>query len=105
MGPEEHPTPIRERFAIIGIAASAGGLVALSTVLQPMPDDLPVPIIIVQHLAPQTISILHQILQKQTHLRVKQAEHGEFAIAGVVYVAPPNRHLVVREGYLLKLED
>jgi two-component system, chemotaxis family, protein-glutamate methylesterase/glutaminase len=105
MGIEDETIRDEKQLTVIAIGASAGGLSALSAVLHPMPLDLPAPIIIVQHLAPHSISILHQILQRTTHLKVKQAEDGEQVLAGVVYIAPPDSHLVVREGCLLHLED
>lgn len=82
-------------FQIVAIAASAGGLKALSRVLGQLPEDFPVPIVVVQHLDPRHRSLMDEILDKRTPLRVKQAEAGEHPEGGTVYIAPPNHHLLV----------
>ncbi len=82
-------------FDIVGMAASAGGLRALSVVLAGLPRNFPVPIVVLQHLIPQQPSLLVMILSRRILLPVKLAEEGEWPEAGVVYVAPPDRHLTV----------
>lgn len=82
-------------FQIVAIAASAGGLKALSRVLGQLPEDFPVPIVVVQHLDPRHRSLMDEILDKRTPLRVKQAEAGDHPEGGTVYIAPPNHHLLV----------
>jgi two-component system, chemotaxis family, protein-glutamate methylesterase/glutaminase len=91
-GAMPRPTPA---FGIIALAASAGGLSALSLVLSGLPKDLPVPIAVVQHLDPRHRSLMADILSHRTSLCVKQAEDGEELHAGTVYIAPPNRHLLI----------
>ena len=82
-------------FDVVAVAVSAGGLAALGTVLGALPADFPVPILIVQHLDPRHKSVMADILARHTPLRVKEAAHGESIRAGVVYIAPPDRHLLV----------
>ena len=82
-------------FQIVAIAASAGGLKALSRVLGQLPEDFPVPIVLVQHLDPRHRSLMDEILDKRTPLRVQQAEAGDHLEGGTVYIAPPNHHLLV----------
>ena len=82
-------------FHVVALAASAGGLEALSEVLHSLPTEFPLPILIVQHLAPQRVSHLAEILGRRTGLRVKQAEDHEGLTVGTVYIAPPDRHLTV----------
>jgi two-component system chemotaxis response regulator CheB len=82
----------------VALAASAGGLEALSEVLRAIPTEFPLPILIVQHLAPQRVSHLAEILGRRTGLRVKQAEDHEVLTVGTVYIAPPDRHLTVDGG-------
>ncbi|MBZ0189351.1 MAG: chemotaxis protein CheB [Candidatus Obscuribacterales bacterium] len=82
-------------YLIVAVAASAGGLTAISTVLKDMPADLPAAILVVQHLDPRHRSMMSEILRKKTRLRVKQAEDGEILEQGVVYIAPPDYHLLV----------
>lgn len=79
----------------IGIAASAGGLNALSIVLAGLEKGFPAVILVVQHLAPNHKSLLSDILSRRTTLEVKQAEAGEYLKPGCVFIAPPNYHMLV----------
>jgi two-component system chemotaxis response regulator CheB len=82
-------------FDVVAIAASAGGLKALSTLLAALPGDFPAVILIVQHLDPHHRSLMADILRRRTVLRVKQAEEGDHLAPAMVLVAPPDRHLLV----------
>jgi len=84
-------------FEAIVIGTSAGGLKALISVLGALPSEFPLPIIIVQHLHPHSDSYLAQILDAKCQLKVKQADEKESITAGVVYIAPPNYHLLIEE--------
>lgn len=99
--PTEHCPP----FDVVGVVASAGGLSALSVFLEDMPAGLPVPITVVQHLDPRHRSLMAELLGRRTELAVKEATDGEAMSARTVYVAPPNRHLLVRRGGTLSLSD
>jgi two-component system, chemotaxis family, protein-glutamate methylesterase/glutaminase len=80
---------------VVGIACSAGGLNALQGILSKLPSDFPVPIVIVQHIAPDRQSLLPQILTRTSTMRIKTAEQGESIGGGTAYLAPPNRHLLI----------
>src|SRR5512138_2680583 len=82
-------------FDIVALAASAGGLRALSTVLVALPRHFPAPIILLQHVEAHHPNLLAGILSRRTSLAVKYAEEGERAQAGSVYVAPRDRHLLI----------
>jgi two-component system chemotaxis response regulator CheB len=90
-------------FDAVGIAASAGGLRALSTVLAELPPDFPAPIVVVQHLDPRHPSLLAGILGRVCKLFVKEAQEGEGMRPGVVFLAPPDRHLLVNATATLTL--
>lgn len=92
-------------FPVIAMAASAGGLQALSVILGGLPADFPAAIAIVMHLAPDHKSILAEILSRRTHLVVKQAHTGDVLCPACVFVAPPNQHLSVAQGGALKLSS
>jgi two-component system chemotaxis response regulator CheB len=79
---------------VIAIAASSGGLAALSEVLRTLPASLPAAILVLQHLAPDQRSHLTEILADRTALAVRQATQGMRLEHGVVYVAPPGAHLL-----------
>jgi two-component system, chemotaxis family, protein-glutamate methylesterase/glutaminase len=82
----------------IGVGASAGGLDALVLLVRGLPADLAAPVLIVLHLAPDGRSVLAQILDRQTDLDVVPGEDGAPLQAGVIVVARPDRHLLVRDG-------
>lgn len=90
---------------VIVMAASAGGLHALSVILGGLPADFSAAIAIVMHLAPNHKSILAEILNRRTHLPVKEAHTGDVLCPGCVFVAPPNHHLSVAAGGRLKLSS
>ena len=64
-------------FDVVALAASAGGLTALSNVLADLPAGFPAGILVVQHLDPRHRSLMADILSRRTHLEVKQAEEGD----------------------------
>jgi two-component system chemotaxis response regulator CheB len=80
---------------MVAIAASAGGLKAISEVLEALPLKFPLPITIVQHLDPRHPSLMAKILCRRTLLPVLEAREGIRFDPGVVYIAPPDRHLLV----------
>jgi two-component system chemotaxis response regulator CheB len=89
-------------FEIVALAASAGGLNALSVVLTALPAGFPAPLVVVQHLDRRHPSLMAEILGRRTALRVKEAGHGERVCSGIAYIAPPDRHLLVEpDGTLL----
>ena len=92
-------------YDMVVMAASAGGLHALQTVLSGLPADFPVPIAIVQHRPSSHASILPRILGKHSQLHVKEAVDGEKLQAGTVYVAPPDRHIEIRPDQFITCFD
>lgn len=87
--------PSADHYSIVAIASSAGGIQALSVLLGALGPDLPVPVLIVQHLDRRHRTVLAEILARRTVLRVKLAEAEEHALPGTIYIAPPDRHLLV----------
>ena len=92
-------------FDLVSLAASAGGLKALSEVLSHLPDNFPAAIVIVQHLDPRHRSLMADILSRRTPLTVKEAREGDCLSPGTVYIAPPNRHLLVNPDGTLSLSQ
>jgi two-component system, chemotaxis family, protein-glutamate methylesterase/glutaminase len=85
----------------VAVAASAGGITALSRVLGSLPAGFPVPVVVVQHLDPRHRTIIAEVLGRRVRLRVQLAREGDSAEPGTVYVAPPDHHLLVSaEGKL-----
>src|ERR1700741_1025375 len=92
-------------FDTVAIAASAGGLRALSEILAALPSDFPAALVVVQHLDPRHRSLMAEILSRRTSLPVKQAEEGDCLKPGKVFIAPPNRHLLVNPNGTLSLSQ
>ena len=97
--------PVRHSFPVIAMAASVGGLKALSTILGGLPADFPAAIAIVMHVAPDHKSLLAGILKCRTQLQVTEAHTGDVLVPSKVFVAPPNHHLFVVKGNCLKLSS
>jgi two-component system, chemotaxis family, protein-glutamate methylesterase/glutaminase len=85
------------RPEVITVGASLGGLQAIMGVLRPLPADLPVPILIVQHRGPASDRRLVAMLQEHTALKVLEAEDKAPLAPGTVYIAAPDYHLLVEE--------
>jgi Chemotaxis response regulator containing a CheY-like receiver domain and a methylesterase domain len=85
---------------IIVIGASMGGIETLSNLVAQFPEDLPAAIFIVVHIAPNGPGVLAQILDRTGPLTAKLAENGESIRHGRIYVAPPDHHLLVKQGFI-----
>ena len=90
---------------VVVIGVSAGGFHALPTVLKPLPSDFSLPIAVVQHQHRKANDYLVRSLGEKCHLEVKHPENGETPRPGVVYVAPPDRHLCCTDGPCFMLSD
>jgi two-component system chemotaxis response regulator CheB len=82
----------------IGITASTGGPPALQRILSVLPGDLPVPVLVVQHIATGFTEGMVRWLAEQCALKVRIAVRGEPLEAGVVLFAPDDKHLMVSMG-------
>jgi len=85
----------------IVIGASAGGVQALSTLVAALPPDLPAAVFIVLHIPADSPSVLPSILARDSALPVAHATYGEPIKRGRIYVAPPDKHLLI-EGNRIK---
>jgi two-component system chemotaxis response regulator CheB len=92
-------------YDLIVLAASAGGIPALQRILSTLSPSLGVPIVIVQHRTANIPSLLANILDRASTVHVKQAEQGETLRTGLVYVAPPDLHLVVQPDRTFRFTD
>ncbi|WP_229067898.1 chemotaxis response regulator protein-glutamate methylesterase [Actinoplanes sp. DH11] len=85
---------VQGRVDILAIGSSTGGPDALTKVLLGLPADLPVPIVITQHMPPVFTKMFAERLDRSTPLRVLEAGDGMELTPGTVYIAPGDRHLV-----------
>lgn len=97
--------PHESATCVIAMAASAGGLDALSRILGSLPEDFRAAIAIVMHVSPDHKSLLAEILKCRTALQVQQAQTGDRLHHSGVFIAPPNHHMMVTEGGVLVLSS
>lgn len=75
---------------VIGVGASAGGLEALSSLISNLPTGFPGALVVAQHLAPKSKSMMTELLARQTTTPVMTALNGQKIERGQIYVIPPN---------------
>lgn len=90
-------------FEAAVIGTSAGGMNALQVIFKSLPHDFALPVIIVQHLHPDSDDYSARILNSGCKMTVKQANEKEKIEQGFVYIAPPNYHLLVEEDRTFSL--
>jgi two-component system chemotaxis response regulator CheB len=83
---------------IIVVGASAGGLTALKTLCAGFPADLPATVVIVQHILATARSVLPELLSRAGPLPAEHGVDGGRILPGRIYIAPPDRHLLLDEG-------
>ncbi|QDL36782.1 chemotaxis protein CheB [Rhodoferax sediminis] len=93
-------------FPIVGIGASAGGLAAIEAFFSGMPADSDpgMAFVLVQHLAPDHTSILTELVQRTTRMKVFEVQDGMAVQVNCVYIIPPNRDMAFLNGTLQLLE-
>jgi two-component system chemotaxis response regulator CheB len=82
------------------MGASAGGLAALETLLPQLPAHLPASVFVVVHVTPNWPSELPRILTRKSALPVGHAVDRETIRPGRIYVAPPDRHMLLQDGQI-----
>jgi two-component system CheB/CheR fusion protein len=95
---------MNEHCPIVGIGASAGGLEALETFFKYMPDNSGMAFVVVMHLDPSHVSLLPELLQRQTKMEVVKIQRSEKVEANKIYVIPPNKNLQISDGVLELIE-
>lgn len=98
-----HFSPVRSTCfpvvpEIVAIGASTGGPQALQDLLPQLPADLPVGVIVVQHMPPGFTGPLAKRLNKLSEIEICEAEHGEPVKPGKAYIAPADQHITVERN-------
>jgi two-component system chemotaxis response regulator CheB len=87
-----------ERIVVVG--ASLSGIDALRRLIGSLPADFPAPILICQHVAPHSPGLLPQILAGAGKLKAVHPRSPQVLEPGTIYVAPPDRHMLVEKGFI-----
>jgi two-component system CheB/CheR fusion protein len=87
-------------FPVAGIGASAGGLEAVTQLLQHLPPDTGMAFVLVQHLDPKHESALSTLLSRVTPMTVSEAQEGMRVQPGHLYVIPPNKKMGIEKRTL-----
>jgi two-component system CheB/CheR fusion protein len=88
-------------FPVVGIGASAGGYAALMSLLQNMPPNPGMALVVILHLAADEPSAADKVLQRATGMPVVQVAHTMPILPDHVYVIPPDRSLAMHDGHLV----
>jgi two-component system chemotaxis response regulator CheB len=105
--PVSIPAGIQQKARIVAIGASTGGTEALLQVLEQMPQDCP-GIVAVQHMPEGFTAAFAKRLDGICRIEVREAADGDKVVPGRAYIAPGNRHLVVRRlgpTYFLEVRE
>lgn len=90
-------------YEAIVIGVSAGGFEALGELLPCLPEKFGLPVLIVQHMVPDADDFFPRYLDQKCKVTVKQADEKERILHGIVYLAPPDHHLMVAHDRTLSL--
>ncbi|MEA2435420.1 MAG: two-component system, chemotaxis family, protein-glutamate methylesterase/glutaminase [Actinomycetota bacterium] len=91
--------PAVSRYEIVVVGSSSGGLDALKQLLEALPPDFPIPIVIVQHRSPHSKDAgLSGYYDSRSHVPVRSVVDKQAIEPGHVYIAPPDYHLFVEDG-------
>src|SRR5205807_1668072 len=95
--PTAHCTLLMPNRDIIVIGTSSGGVEALVELVGGLPKGLPASIFVVCHIAPWARSVLPEILSRSGALLAQHAADNEPFYPGHIYIAPPDRHLLIAD--------
>jgi len=101
---DNNPPQSSSPLCYVGIGASAGGLEALEQFFSNTPATTEMGYIVVQHLSPDYKSMMVELLQRYTEMRVLRSEDGQLVEKNCVYLIPPGKNLTIRNG-ILKLSE
>lgn len=95
--PKSFPKTSPLTYGILAIGVSTGGPEALNRLIPSLPKNLPVPLVMVQHMPPKFTQSLADSLNRKSQVNVVEASEGETLYPGTVYIAPGGKHMTVRE--------
>jgi len=94
------PTHGYQMLRVVGLGGSAGGITALRQFFEAMPPDSGMAFVVIMHLSSEHESLLADVLQRSTKMRVVQVQNTEHMEPDTVYVIPPRKALTTLDGSL-----
>jgi len=93
-------SPGKNQFPVVGIGASAGGLEALEQFFQNIPVKNGIAFVVIQHLDPNRVGIMPELIQRITGMKVFQVTDKLKVKPDCVYIIPPNKSMSILKGEL-----
>lgn len=87
--------PLPTRMDVLAIGVSTGGPNALAAIIPALPEEFPIPIVVVQHMPPIFTRFLADRLASNSQVQVREGEEGGLVEPGVVWIAPGNHHMTL----------
>lgn len=103
--PSRHPVHEARRYAAVVIGTSAGGLEALTRLVEDLPAGYRLPLLVVQHVPPNGPTQLAEIFSRKTALRVTEARDKAPVEGATLYFAAPGYHLLIERDLSLALSQ
>lgn len=100
MNSHNFTNPPRPKFPVVALCGSAGGLEAFQAFFDTMPENSGMAFIVVQHLADSQVSVLHELIQHHTPMKVESIIDNTTIEADHVYVLPAGYDLDLWNGHL-----
>jgi len=96
---------VKKGTEIVVIGSSTGGPAALQKVIPKLPKNFPLPILVVQHMPPAFTKSLAKRLDSLSKVDVSEAKHGDLLVAGKVYIAPGDKHMIAKTKRTIAMSD
>ncbi len=93
--PSNHRVKTDKTYKLLAIGTSTGGPIALQTILTKLPQDYPLPIILVQHMPAAFTAAFANRLNNLCQINIKEAEDGDMLKPGCAYLAPGGKQMII----------
>ncbi len=101
----ETPGRTRRSYKLLAIGTSTGGPLALHCILEKLPKNFPLPIILVQHMPGTFTPAFAARLNETCEIQVKEAENGDRLMPGVAYLAPGGKQMKIKNSSIIITES
>ncbi len=95
---------VKDKFYVVGIGASAGGLQSIQELFDNIPSDTGMSFIIVQHLSPNFKSLMDELLSKHTEMKIKLAENNLSLEPNHIYLNTRDKNLIIKDRKIVLVD-